>query len=255
MMKKPGFLNVSRASCVSTPKKVRMNMSQQDTTDKEERTLEDDGEVEQASDETETEREDGGERDETATQEQAGVLPPHPMAAQAAPARPLSTNAAPWKEDPFNFDESTVEIGVTLHPLHGGPPEERLVTICIHNHHDTPLYRSFRQSDLSEQFPLDRLQRGIAQSVQAFLTALSERRQARWEEEQRLKQSQKKTAPRATATSSSGASVSKQEEQKDATTPSTSPEVTPPLAAAVTKSTQVAPVKQGKHELVQQTLF
>jgi selenocysteine lyase/cysteine desulfurase len=209
------------------------------------------------------------EQDENSTGEQAGEAPTTPVATPpGAATSPTNAQKITWKEDPLDFDESTVEIAVTLHPLKGRPADERIVTICIHNHSGSPLYDSARQSELTEGSALDRLQGWIAKNVKKFRTELSRRKQQQWEAEQERKQSKSRArttaAPRSAvlATTVPGASTVNATLNKEGAASSSAGTSATPSQAHVPatpsnndKTAKAVPGKQGEPELVQNSLF
>lgn len=170
-------------------------------------------EEEAGHEETEPETDDGQEveppaESEAASEgEQAGATTTAPLVTTpGAPAAPPNAQTVAWRESPNEFDESTVEIGITLHPLKGRPPEERLVTFCIHNHSGPPVTNYYTQGELTDQSPLDRLLWAIAQEIKKFRAELSRRKQEQFEREEQAKRSrreQRSASPARTTTPTS----------------------------------------------------
>lgn len=246
-------------------------MSDQETPDTEQNP--DDLEEEGEHEETESETDDGEEvessdgQDADSEREQAGRASTTPVATSpGATSAPTNAQKVAWKEDPLDFDESTIEIAVTLYPLKGRPADERIVTLCIHNHSGSPLYDSARQGELTRESALDGLQGWIAQNVKKFRADLSRRKQEQWEAEQARKQSKGRSrttpAPRSAALAStvpgaSHASTAPNQEKAAESPLNASPSQvhTPATPANNDKTAKAAPGKSGESELVQTSLF
>jgi hypothetical protein len=233
--------------------KERLHLSDQDTLDTEVVPVEEaetDEETKQDGEPEEVESPGGSDADDAREQESA------PQAkAVAAPTgtgtASANGKAVTWREDPLDFEQSSVEIGITLHPLKNRPGEERAVTICVHNHHGDPVFRSFRVAELTDQMPLDRLQTGIAQVVKAFRGELSARKQAKFEQDQQAakrKQQQKAHPPTRPASAASFP------DKAGAAAPIGVP-TTAPLAVAAPAAARKAAPAPALDPLVQQTLF
>jgi hypothetical protein len=168
-----------------------------------EESVEEENEVENESD---TEDEDGepfDESDTTPSSEQAAdaqataVAPapgssaptsPSPIAQAKEPKAPGAVPAS--KEDPLDFDRSTITIVIKLYAQLGEPhPDGRRVSIQVHNGSGHPVNKWHRARELSETSELDKLQSGIARTVQRFRLELSRRKQKAWEQEQQRKAS------------------------------------------------------------------
>lgn len=220
--------------------------------------------------ETEPETHDGQEGEPSEESEDAsegkqeGDATTAPVAATAGAA--ANAQKVTWKEDLLDFDESTIEIAVTLYPLKGRPADERIVTICIHNHSGTPLYDSARQSELSEKSALDGLQGWIARNVKKFRADLSRRKQQQWEAEQERKQSKIRSRPAATpgnaalgttapATVPGNAALSQESGAPSPHGTATPAQARVPATPSDDKTTKAAAAKQGEPELVQHSLF
>lgn len=229
---------------------------------------------EEEHEETEPETDEGeegespDEQDEDSEGEQTGAAVAAPVAQpKGASTVSSSAQAVAWKEDPLDFDESTVEIAVTLHPLRGRPAAERIVTICIHNHSGSPLYDSARQSELTEESALDRLQGWIAKNVKKFRAELSRRKQQQWEAEQQRKQNRARSRSAATASSAAVGttvpatlpSTATPKQEGGALSPSNTTsgpgQAQVPATSSHDKTAKGAAQKQGEPELVQNSLF
>ena len=217
--------------------------------------------------ETEPETDDGQEVEPSEEseldpeREQAGAATPAPVATSPG-GKDSSTSAqtVTWKEDPNDFDESTIEIGITLHPLKGRPAEERLVTFCIHNHSGPPVTSYYTQGELTNESPLDRLLWAIAQEIKKFRGELSRRKQEQFERDEQARRTRREhksatparvgtpaTVATTQATPGEHAAPGVKEEERTASPAPVVATTSPALASAKT-------AKQG-NELVQQPLF
>ncbi len=194
-------------------------------------------------------------------EEQVGAVTTASVATPTgASTTPTSTQPVPWKENPNDFDESTVEIGITLHPLKGCSAGERLVTFCIHNHSGPPVTNFYTQHELTNESPLDRLLWAIAQEIRKFRAELSRRKQEQFEREELAKRTRRETRAASPARSGTPAvpliAVAAQMSPEEQTAlPAVQDEL--PVSATATKLTTAIPphpVKQG-NELVQHPLF
>ena len=231
-------------------------MSNQVTPDEPDQPLEEEGEPE------ETETEDGGEveaTEEHSEGKQVEEAAPAPAdTTKGSPAARTAAQSAAWKEDPNDFDESTVEIAITLHPLKGRPAEERLVTFCIHNHSGPPVTNYYTQGELTDQSPLDRLLWAIAQEIRKFRAELSRRKQEQYERDEQARRSRReqKPAPPARVGTPAAAPTAVASAGGHAAPAVQNPQASP-VPAARKPQASPAPAKTTKqgNELVQQPLF
>ena len=243
-----------------------------DTEDQSDSLEEEEGtEHEETEPEPDDSEEDGAsdEQDENSTGEQAGEAPTTPVATPSGAATsPTNAQKITWKEDPLDFDESTVEIAVTLHPLKGRPADERIVTICIHNHSGSPLYDSARQSELTEGPRSIACRAGLRRtSKSSALNCLAESSSSgkRSKSASRARADARTTAaPRSAvlATTVPGASTVNATLNKEGGASSSAGTSATPSQAHVPatpsnndKTAKAVPGKQGEPELVQNSLF
>jgi hypothetical protein len=216
-------------------------------------------EDEETAHETHDDQEEGSsEESEGAPQgKQEGDAATTPVAAGAA----AGAQAVTWKENANDFDESTIEIGITLHPLKGRPPEERLVTFCIHNHSGPPVTNYYTQGQLTNESPLDRLLWATAQEIRKFRAELSRRKQEQFEREEQAKRSkrERRAAPTARLETSAAArtAVTTQAATGERETLPAAAQDARAVPATTTAPTTPASPKNAKQgsELVHQPLF
>jgi len=245
---------------------MTLSDSEQETPEIEENSIEDtaseetDTETAASSDEDEPEGEAGENADTPLGDTQSVPVLPE----SAPPASATSTKAVAWKEDPLNFDESTIEIAITLYPLMGRPAAERVVTMCLHNHSGGPQYTSALQGELTRESALDGLQGWIARNVRQFRADLSARKQQQWEQQHKQrKQGPKGRAATASASTPVTAAPVVPTVQAavttvpldDAPTPTTGSAAQPPAAAIPTPVAAKASARKGTPDLVQTSLF
>jgi hypothetical protein len=167
-----------------------------------EESVKEENEVENEPDAEDEDEEPFDESDTTPSSEQAAdaqataVAPapgssaptsPSPIAQAKEPKAPGAVPAS--KEDPLDFDRSTITIVIKLHAQLGNPhPDGRRVSILVTNGSGHPVNQWYRARELSENSELDKLQSGIARTVHRFRSGeLSNRKQKAWEQDQQRK--------------------------------------------------------------------
>lgn len=248
--------------------KVRLHLSDQNSLDIQKE--------EDVHEENEPEITDGGEMGTEREQAEGSEKEHAEEEAPAAPAaNPPETTVArtaqastPWKEDLNDFDESTIEVAFTLHPLKGRPAEERLVTFCIHNHSGPPVTNYYTQGELTNQSPLDRLLWAIAQEIRKFRAELSRRKQEQFTREEQARQTRREhkaassartgttAAPQPSPTKPPAGDEMEQPSTPVATAASDAPAPSnPPAVPAPLRSSKVTKSAGKEDDLVQQLLF